>query len=79
MALSTQHFRNSLSRLSLGSLTLNYLRTFVELQFRDMAQLCSHHTIQQRRRTCLQTILHGLRRTVIARTLTLMPPSLIPA
>ncbi|EDR03678.1 uncharacterized protein LACBIDRAFT_331153 [Laccaria bicolor S238N-H82] len=32
---------------------------------------------QERRRTCLQTILHGLRHTVITGTLTLMPPFMI--
>ena len=75
MALSTQNFRHSFSRLELRE---HYLRTFVEPRFRDLAQLCSHRPIQQRC-TYLQTILHGLQRMVIARTLTLMPPSVIPA
>ena len=74
MAFSTQHFRNSLARLELRDPILHY----TELRLCDLAQLCSHHTIRQRHRTYLQTILHGVRRTVIAGTLTLMPPSLIP-
>ena len=38
--------------LSLGDPILHYLRTFMELRFCDLAQMCSH--IQHRHRTYLQ-------------------------
>jgi len=69
MAFSTQHFRNSLACLELRGSDTPLYRT---------AALWSGPAVLQRHHTYLRTILDGLRRTVIAGTLTLMPPSLIP-